>query len=147
MVWTAENIKVVKTDRDAKKYGARATSWEFSADILADGVLHHVFQQFDVVPGNIQPDILDHLALCDSLASFDPASVPITLSIPVPKPPNPPTQDELDLQAFLALLRDLKEKKAALGTSKTLTQQDVDVAKAAMTAAYKEAYAPFLVGL
>lgn len=62
-------------------------------------------------------------------------------------PPVPPTQAELDQQAFLVLLRDWQAKKAALGISKTVTQQDVDDAYAAMKTAYIDAYAPFLVGI
>ena len=60
----------------------------------------------------------------------------------------PPTQEEIDRAAFLALLRDWQKKKAELenGIGKT-TQQDVDDAVTAWKTAYKDEYAPFLVGV
>lgn len=61
-----------------------------------------------------------------------------------PKPPVPPTQNELDLQAWLALKQDYQTKLKALGISKVITQTDVDDALAAMKLAYKEEYGAFL---
>lgn len=70
----------------------------------------------------------------------------VELAVPAPLPPTP---DELALTAFLELVRVYREAKAALdsGLSKTATPQSVDDAYAAMKLAYKEEYAPYVVGL
>ena len=62
--------------------------------------------------------------------------------------PVPPTQDELDKAEFLVLVDSFRrvqsEVKAGVGKS---TQADLDALVIQIKAAYKDEYAPFLVGL
>ncbi len=81
-----------------------------------------------------------------AIAALDPALyADVTLEeLKDRKKPPPPTQEELDRQAWLALKTDYQIKLKALGISKTITQTDVDDAYAAMKAAFKEEYGVFL---
>jgi hypothetical protein len=67
-------------------------------------------------------------------------------AIDPPRLPDPPTQDELDLQAWIAAKLDYQTKQKIFdsGLSKTVTQQDVDDAYAQMKTLYKEEYGVFL---
>jgi len=67
---------------------------------------------------------------------------------PATPTPKVPTQDDIDREAFVVLVRDIRSKRAEVdaGVGKT-TQADVDAAVASMKDAYKDEYAPLLVGV
>lgn len=73
---------------------------------------------------------------------------PRTVTAPVVKQPDPPTQADLDRAAFAVLVREYEQVVAAVkaGVGK-VTQADVDAAYAAMKSAYRDEYAPLLVGV
>lgn len=71
-----------------------------------------------------------------------------TVSAPVVRPPAPKSLDDLDREAFAGLVREYRSLAAAVkaGVGKT-TQADVDGKVAEIKAAYKDEYAPMLVGV
>ncbi len=66
----------------------------------------------------------------------------------IPGPPPPPTQEQLNLEAWLTLLKTYRETKAkfTFGDGKT-TDADVTAAHNALKATYLDSYAPYLVGV
>lgn len=79
------------------------------------------------------------------LNSFTPSGVAVGSPKPT-KVPDPPTQEQIDFNAWLVLKADwqTKTKELASGLSKTVTQQDVDTAYGLMKQAYKDSYGPFI---
>lgn len=73
---------------------------------------------------------------------------PRTVTAPVVKQPDPPTQADLDRAAFAVLVRDYRALAAevAVGVGKT-TQADLDAKVGEIKAAYRDEYAPMLVGV
>ena len=92
------------------------------------------------------PDSLIRARLIE-LNAIDLSLVELGSVKPPPIIPSP-TQDELDLTEFVALMDDYRRKqievKAAVGRS---TQADVDDALVAWKAKYREQYARYLSGL
>lgn len=99
---------------------------------------------------DLSQQIVQRLAYLNRAGAAKIAGITLGPFVPPIQPaPIPPTQEQIDQNAFLALLQNWKTLKATLasGASKTVTQQSVDDAYAAWKTAYKDAYAPFLVGL
>lgn len=71
-----------------------------------------------------------------------------TVTAPVVKPPAPPTQEEIDRAAFATLVRQYQILSAAVtaGVGKA-TQADLDAKVVEIKTAYKDEYAPLLVGV
>lgn len=102
------------------------------------------------ISGQLQAQVKAQLA---KLTAIDSAVATFKLG-PITIAPDPvPTQDQIDQQGFLILLKDWQTKKAIVeeaaktGLSTKVTQQDVDSALSAWKAVYKDTYAPFIVGL
>lgn len=78
----------------------------------------------------------------DDLAKAAPKSGEVVDLSPVEPPP--PTREEIDRQAFIALLDEYVAKKAAYDAKLLLDEQVVTEAWAAVKAAYQDDYAPIL---
>lgn len=100
------------------------------------------------IDASLQQQVKAQLA---KLAAIDSAvaSLPTgTIAIIPDKLPDPPTQDDLDLQAFSALVDHYRSVQAELkaGIDK-VTQADLDAIAEQIKASFKDSYAKLLVGL
>lgn len=88
------------------------------------------------------------LALVDSRAAAGITVGARTVDVPAPRREEPKSQDDLDREAFAAKVREYRGLAAAVkaGVGKT-TQDDVDAKVAEIKAAYRDEYAPMLVGV
>lgn len=102
------------------------------------------------VHGQLQTAIKSQI---DKLINIDVAISAIGVGPFIFDVPTVPTQEQIDQQNFLVLLKDWQTKKTILeqsvktGVATTVKQGDVDNALAAWKAIYKDIYAPFIVGL
>lgn len=119
----------------------RGSEFKIEAEYTVNGVAHLEYFRASN-QSHAESIIKSRIALLET----PPVITPGAVVVPPPPTPKPPTPEELALAAWLVLLNDWKLKKSALGVSKTVTQQDVDAAYAAMKTDYIDAYAPFLVG-
>lgn len=88
------------------------------------------------------------LALVDSRAASGITVGARTVEAPAPRREEPKSMDDLDREAFAGLVREYRSLAASVkaGVGKT-TQADVDGKVAEIKAAYKDEYAPMLVGV
>ena len=140
MTWTAEKLSKQVVGGEVYVY-VRFTD-SMTGEVLTPGAYRHT------APPAGWPDNLINARL-DELNSLEAKAAAIALGLPAAPPAaKTPTQDELDRAAFLDLCSSYRLAQSELnaGVGKT-TQADVDAAIVAIKSAYKDEYAPFIVGL
>lgn len=109
--------------------------------VSVDGVVEKFYARDDAD--------LDRQVLARAAAKSRPITLGVrTVTAPPRRDPAPPSQDDLDREAFAAKVREYRGLAAAVkaGVGKT-TQDDVDAKVAEIKAAYRDEYAPMLVGV
>lgn len=147
MTWSGKSVSVTKNP-DGKTF---ALVFEATDGSKTEQVTAAFVSEVDSIAQIIENDVTQRnrdQAQKDAIAALDPqdyANVSLE-DLKARKAPPPPTQDELDFQAWQMLKADWQKKSKILqsGLSTTVKQADVDAAYAAMKAAYKESYGDFL---
>lgn len=149
-VWTANTVRITKSERDVGN-GNKAIDIGFTSAILQDGVLHHQYNEPNLglnpnlaIEEHVSRIIQNHLAAWTVAGAATNGQV--VPDVTLPGPPDPPSQDELDKQAWFALRAEWQRqvKVLASGLSKTVNDQTVAAAYDAMKQAYKEDYGAFV---
>ena len=151
-VWAAERIDVKYKGID---YGV--VSWEFTCNVMRDGIYHHTYAESGISdPASVPVYVKKHIMQLSTIADYNPGGIPDKIDTQTQLPPTAASDlvtVNTTIRELIACLRDLQQwsidyaiwqQTANAAKVGYTTQENADTLFKDFTANYKTAYKKYL---